>query len=105
MVVIITSTGGVSKMLSTFDGPVDPGLVAWAGEYLNERLLGLGLGARMVHQRLAEPSLSVSELASSSTWSRPSAICPLRPRNRCMWMGRADFSRPARLRTRARSTS
>ena len=63
MVVIITSTGGVSKMLSTFDGPVDPGLVAWAGEYLNERLLGLGLGARMVHQRLAEPSLSVSELA------------------------------------------
>jgi len=31
MVVIITSTGGVSKMLVSFDGPVDSGLVGWAG--------------------------------------------------------------------------
>ena len=62
MVVIITSTGGVSKMLATFDGAVDPGLVTWAGEYLNERLVGLGLGARMLHQRLVEPSLSPIEL-------------------------------------------
>src|SRR5271154_1974641 len=31
MVVIITSTGGVSKLLTTFDAPVDPGLVSWAG--------------------------------------------------------------------------
>jgi heat-inducible transcriptional repressor len=63
MVVIITSTGGVSKMLVTFDGMVDPGLVAWAGEYLNERLVGLGLGARMLNQRLVDPSLSATELA------------------------------------------
>jgi heat-inducible transcriptional repressor len=63
MVVIITSTGGVSKMLATFDHPVDPGLLAWAGEYLSERLVGMGLGARMIHQRLVEPSLSVVELA------------------------------------------
>jgi heat-inducible transcriptional repressor len=63
MVVIITSTGGVSKMLVTFDGAVDPGLVAWAGEYLNERLVGLGLGARMLNQRLNDPSLSATELA------------------------------------------
>src|SRR5438132_3615030 len=63
MVVIITSTGGVSKMLSTFERPVDPGLLAWAGEYLRERLVGIGLGARMLHQRLHEPSLSVVELA------------------------------------------
>ncbi len=56
IVVIITSTGGVSKVLATFEGPVDPGLVAWAGEYLNERLVGLGLGARMLHQRLVDPS-------------------------------------------------
>jgi heat-inducible transcriptional repressor len=63
MVVIITSTGGVSKMLATFDRPVDPGLLAWAGEYLSERLVGMGLGARMIHQRLVEPSLSVVELA------------------------------------------
>jgi heat-inducible transcriptional repressor len=63
MVVIITSTGGVSKTLSTFDRAVDPGLLAWAGEYLNERLVGLGLGARMLHQRMVEPSLSPIELA------------------------------------------
>ena len=62
MVVIITSTGGVSKMLATFDRSVDPGLLAWAGEYLNERLVGVELGARMLHQRLIDSSLSVSEL-------------------------------------------
>jgi heat-inducible transcriptional repressor len=63
MVVIITSTGGVSKMLTTFDGAVDQGLVTWAGEYLNERLVGLGLGARMLHQRVLDPSLSTIESA------------------------------------------
>ncbi|HYM54353.1 MAG TPA: heat-inducible transcriptional repressor HrcA [Solirubrobacteraceae bacterium] len=63
LVVIITSTGGVSKMLATFERAVDPGLVAWAGEYLNERLVGLELGARMIQQRLVEPSLSATELS------------------------------------------
>jgi heat-inducible transcriptional repressor len=63
MVVVITSAGGVCKMVATFEHAVDPGLLAWAGEYLNERLVGLGLGARMVHQRLVEPSLSPVELA------------------------------------------
>jgi len=63
MVVIITSTGGVSKMLCTSDRPVDPGLLTWAGEYLRERLVGIGLGARMLHQRLQEPSLSPVELS------------------------------------------
>jgi heat-inducible transcriptional repressor len=63
VVVIITSTGGVSKMMVTFERAVDPGLVAWAGEYLNERLLGTGLGARMLHQRLIDPGLSATELA------------------------------------------
>ena len=62
LIVVITSTGGVSKMLATFDRAVDPGLLAWAGEYLNERLVGLGLGARMIHQRLADPSLSALEI-------------------------------------------
>ncbi len=61
-VVIITSTGGVSKMLVPFDHAVDPGLVSWAGAYLGECLRGLELGARMVHQRLAEPSLAANEL-------------------------------------------
>ncbi len=63
MVVVITSTGGVLKMLSTFDGPVDQGLVGWAGEYLNERLVGYGLGARMLSKRLDDPGLGVSERA------------------------------------------
>lgn len=62
LIVIITSTGGVSKMLATFERAVDPGLLAWAGEYLNERLVGLGLGSRMLQQRLAEPGLSPREL-------------------------------------------
>ncbi len=63
MIVVITSTGGVSKLLTTLDGPVDQGLMGWAGEYLNERLVGLGLGARMLSKRLEDPSLGVSERA------------------------------------------
>jgi heat-inducible transcriptional repressor len=63
MVVVITSTGAVSKMIATFEDPVDRGLVNWAGEYLNERLVGLGLGARMLSKRLEDPSLGGSELA------------------------------------------
>lgn len=62
-IVVISSTGGVCKMLVTFDEPVDQGLVAWAGEYLNERLRGFGLGARMLHQRVFGESLSERESA------------------------------------------
>jgi heat-inducible transcriptional repressor len=61
LVVVITSAGGVSKMLATFDRAVDSGLVSWAGEYLGERLVGLSLGARMIQQRLIDPSLSARE--------------------------------------------
>jgi heat-inducible transcriptional repressor len=61
MVVVITSTGGVTKRMVTFDRAVDAGLADWARSYLNERLVGLGLGARMLHQRLFDPSLSLVE--------------------------------------------
>jgi heat-inducible transcriptional repressor len=61
MVVVITSTGGVTKRVFTFDSPVDAGLVAWAAEYLNERLRGMGLGARMLHTRLSDPGLGATE--------------------------------------------
>jgi heat-inducible transcriptional repressor len=61
MVVVITSTGGVTKRLFTFARPIDPGLADWAASYLNERLVGLGLGARMLHQRLHDPSLASTE--------------------------------------------
>jgi heat-inducible transcriptional repressor len=61
MVVVITSTGGVTKRLFTFARPVDSGLADWAASYLNERLVGLGLGARILQKRLHDPSLSRSE--------------------------------------------
>jgi heat-inducible transcriptional repressor len=63
MVVIITSTGAVSKRLFTFDAPIDPGLAEWAASYLNERLAGLGLGARMLHSRMLDPTLGATESA------------------------------------------
>ncbi len=61
MVVIITSTGGVSKRVLTFESPVDGGLIAWASEFLNEALVGMGLGARMLHAKLEDPSLPPTE--------------------------------------------
>ena len=61
MVVVITSTGGVSKRMLTFDSPVDSGLVDWGASYLNEQLVGLGLGARVLHQRLVDPTLGHAE--------------------------------------------
>jgi heat-inducible transcriptional repressor len=63
MVVVITSTGGVSKRMFASERPVDPGLADWAASYLNERLAGLGLGARMLGQRLSDPSLAERERA------------------------------------------
>src|SRR5579871_823272 len=61
LVVIISSSGGVSKFVCAFDEAVDPGLVAWAGEYLNERVGGFPLGARMLLGRLGDPELSARE--------------------------------------------
>jgi heat-inducible transcriptional repressor len=61
MVVIITSTGGVSKRVLAFDAPVDRGLVNWAAEFLNEELVGLGLGARQLQSRIADPALPATE--------------------------------------------
>jgi heat-inducible transcriptional repressor len=63
MVVVITSTGGVTKRMFTFDQPIDTGLVEWAGSYMNERLIGIGLGARMLGARLRDPGLSMTETA------------------------------------------
>ncbi len=61
MAVVITSTGGVSKRIFTFDRPVDPGLANWAGEYLNDRLAGLRLRSTRLRNQLADPSLSPAE--------------------------------------------
>jgi len=61
MVVAIASNGAVAKRVFDFSGPVDPGLVEWASSYLNESLNGLGLGARMIASRLADPELGMTE--------------------------------------------
>jgi heat-inducible transcriptional repressor len=58
MVVVITSTGGVTKRLFALEQPVDPGLVAWAAAYLNEQLVGERLGSSVVRRRLEAPELS-----------------------------------------------
>ena len=63
MVVVITSTGGVSKRVFTFERPVDPGLADWAASYLNERLVGRGLGARTLRARMLDDDLSETEYA------------------------------------------
>jgi heat-inducible transcriptional repressor len=63
MVVVITSTGGVSKRVFTFTRAVDPGLADWAASYLNEQLVGMGVGARMIHARLNDPGLHPTERA------------------------------------------
>ena len=61
MVVVITSTGGVSKRVASYGRPVDPGLIDWAASYLNEQLGGMGLGSRMLQGKLSDPSLSEVE--------------------------------------------
>ena len=61
MVVVIASNGAVTKRVFNFQRRLDPGLLEWAGSYLNERLAGLSLGARMAGDRLADPTLSPPE--------------------------------------------
>jgi heat-inducible transcriptional repressor len=67
MVVVITSTGGVTKRVFSYNGPLDRGLVDWAGSYLNEALGGMAVGARMLHGRLADPALDERERAFLGT--------------------------------------
>ncbi len=63
MTVVITSTGGVSKRVFTFERPIDTGLSSWAASYLNEQLVGRPLGARTLRGRLNDPGLSNAERA------------------------------------------
>ena len=59
--IAIASTGAVAKRVFDFDEPVDPGLVEWASSYLNERLSGMGIGSRMIADRLAHDELGPLE--------------------------------------------
>ena len=63
MVVVITSTGGVTNVRYSFPEQIDPGLVTWASEYLNERLEGARIGTRQVKQAFDELGLSPRERA------------------------------------------
>ena len=63
MVVVITSTGGVTKRVFRLEEPLDPGLVAWAAEYLEEQLVGERLGSRTVRRRVEAPELAPRERA------------------------------------------
>jgi heat-inducible transcriptional repressor len=57
VVIAIASTGDVTRRVFAFDRPLDRGLIEWASSYLNESLSGLGVGARMIATRLADPGL------------------------------------------------
>ena len=61
VVVVITSTGGVTKRIFATGSPIDPGLTNWAREYLNERVAGLQLGSRQLILRFEEAELSAVE--------------------------------------------
>jgi heat-inducible transcriptional repressor len=63
MVVVITSTGGVTKRVYAFDHAVDAKLAEWAGEYLNDEVAGLKLGTHTLRRRFEDPGLSVRERA------------------------------------------
>ena len=61
MVVVITSTGSVTKLRYAFPEPLDPGLVTWARDYLNEELVGARIGSRTIRRVFANVALSTRE--------------------------------------------
>lgn len=63
LVVVIASNGAITRRVLSFETPVDSGLVEWASSYLNERISGLALGARMMGDRLSQPGLDRQEAA------------------------------------------
>jgi heat-inducible transcriptional repressor len=107
MVVVITSTGGVTKRVFTFDEPVDSGLVTWAGEYLNEQLDGVALGGGPPpRSRTGSPSRRSTPASSRSSprcrrrspsWRRP-------PSRRSTWTAPRGCCPSTASRTSARST-
>ena len=81
MVVVITSTGGVTDLRFAFPEPVDQGLVTWAADYPNERLAAAHVGSRAVKVAFDEPTLSAPGSARSCSRSAaPSSTPPTRTR-------------------------
>ena len=63
MVVLITSSGGITKRVVETAEPVDQGLAGWAHAYLNEEVKGLRLGSSALRRRFDDPALSAGERA------------------------------------------
>jgi heat-inducible transcriptional repressor len=63
MVVLITTSGQVTKRTFSFQTPVDEGLAEFARVYLNERLVGAQLGTRSVAAAFDSPDLRPKERA------------------------------------------
>ena len=81
MVVVITSTGGVSKRVFTFDRPVDPGLADWAGVLPQRAARRDRAWARACCTRGSPtPALGAPSARSSTSSRRRSPSWPRRPR-------------------------
>jgi heat-inducible transcriptional repressor len=63
MVVVILSTGAVTKLRYAFPYPVDQGLVQWASDYLNDQLDGVRVGSRALRRAFEDPALAARERA------------------------------------------
>ncbi len=61
--VVITAAGDVARHVVTTPGAVDPGLVDWAGEYLNEQVAGLAVGDHRLRAQFTHPELAPAERA------------------------------------------
>jgi heat-inducible transcriptional repressor len=61
IIVVITASGAVSKRVFEFGEPVDPGLVEWAGAYLNETVAGHRITPSLLRRQFADPGLAIRE--------------------------------------------
>ena len=88
MVVVITSTGGVTKKIFPFTRSVDPKLVEWAGEFLNDQVGNVRVGTRELQRRLDEPGLSPVERELIDTL-RPAFTDLMRAGEQMLYVGGA----------------
>ncbi|MCW2956826.1 MAG: heat-inducible transcription repressor HrcA, partial [Thermoleophilia bacterium] len=63
IVVVITAAGDVVRHVVPTETAVDPGLVDWAGAYLNEQVAGMSIGQSMLRQRLDADDVGPRERA------------------------------------------
>ena len=100
MTVVITSAGSVTKRLFQFEHSVDPGLVEWAGSYLNEQAVGTRLGSQKLRRCLEDSGLSALERSFLDT-IRPVLEAPVADDQRMFVGGAAsllDDASPDELR-------